>query len=180
MSAPQRRVLVAGIGNIFLGDDAFGVEVVRRIVEQQPSPGVCVRDFGIRGFDLAYALGDGWETVVLVDALSRGEAPGTIFVLEPSSEDLERGLEACTIQPHGMDPLQAIRLARSLGELPRRLLVVGCEPGDLGGEDGCIGLSPAVEAAIGPAVQMVRQIMAEALAETRGSKEQEHEMSSSA
>src|ERR1700723_2432639 len=76
-------VLVAGIGNIFLGDDGFGVEVVRGLTTRSMPEGVTVKDFGIRGFDLAYALLDPWDTVILVDALPRGEAAGTLFVLEP-------------------------------------------------------------------------------------------------
>src|SRR5690349_2118342 len=131
--APQ--VLVAGIGNIFLGDDGFGVEVIRRMSARPWPDGVCIRDFGIRGLDFAYALNEPWDLVIVVDALPRGEKPGTVFVLEPAREDLEANCET-GIQPHGMDPVQAIRLAKSLGEIPERILVVGCEPADLGGHDG--------------------------------------------
>jgi hydrogenase maturation protease len=178
MNVRQQRILVAGIGNIFLGDDGFGVEVVRRLAEQQLPAEVGVRDFGIRGFDVAYALNETWETVILVDALSRGQQPGTIFVVEPSLDDLERSFDGSGIQPHGMDPLQAVRLAKSLGQLPQRLLIVGCEPADLGGEDGRMGLSPVVQAAVELAAQTVVQLVTEALAATPRVKEQRNEVSS--
>lgn len=159
----EQRILVAGIGNIFLADDAFGVEVVRRMLRRPLAKEVCVRDFGIRGFDLAYALNEPWEAVILVDALSRGGEPGTVFVLEPDLHEPENSFPA-ELQPHGMDPVQAIRLAKSLGSLPPRLLVVGCEPADLGGEDGAMSLTPVVEAAVERAIATVEQLLSEALA----------------
>ena len=160
MTGGAPRVLVAGIGNIFLADDGFGVEVIRRMSVRSLPEGVCLRDFGIRGLDLAYALNDPWDLVILVDALPRGETPGTVFVLEPDREDLEAGLQS-GIQTHGMDPVQAIRLAKSLGEIPQRLLVVGCEPADLGGEEGAINLSPQVENAIETAIEAILQLLKE-------------------
>jgi hydrogenase maturation protease len=175
MNTSASRVLVAGIGNIFLGDDAFGVEVIRRLSAQPQSQEVTIRDFGIRGFDLAYALNEAWETVILVDALSRGERAGTIFVLEPSLGELEKGLDQ-DIQPHGMDPLQAIRMAKSLGDLPPRLLVVGCEPADLGGDDGAMGLSAEVHAALDPAIKIIERLVSEALA-SKPSQRSTHEVS---
>ena len=86
-SAPP-RILVAGIGNIFMGDDAFGVEVARRLSQRTLPAGVRVSDFGIRGFDLAYALQDGYETTILIDACPRGEEPGTLFVVEPDLAEI--------------------------------------------------------------------------------------------
>jgi hydrogenase maturation protease len=160
MTASTPRVLIAGIGNIFLGDDGFGVEVIRRMNSRVLPEGVCIRDFGIRGLDLAYALNDPWSLVILVDALPRGEKPGTVFVLEPAREDLEAGLQT-GIQTHGMDPVQAIGLAKSLGGIPDRLLVVGCEPADLGGEDGAMGLSPQVENAIETAIEAILELLKE-------------------
>ena len=160
MSGP--KILVAGIGNIFLGDDAFGVEVVQRMAARQWPENVTVRDFGIRGFDLAYALNEPWDAVILVDALSRGEKPGTVFVLEPDAADWEGGISECGVQPHGIDPLQAMRLAKSLGNVPERVLVVGCEPADLGGDEGNIGLSEEVNAAVGGAIVEIERILIEA------------------
>ncbi|HEX5433442.1 MAG TPA: hydrogenase maturation protease [Candidatus Angelobacter sp.] len=161
MTASAPRVLVAGIGNIFLGDDGFGVEVIRRMSSRAVPEGVCLRDFGIRGLDLAYALNEQWDLVILVDALPRGETPGTVFVLEPATEDLEAGLQT-GIQTHGMDPVQAIQMAKSLGGIPQELLVVGCEPADLGGEDGAIGLSPEVDNAIEMAIETIIQFVKQA------------------
>lgn len=165
MSDSRQRVLVAGIGNIFLGDDGFGVEVVRRLAARQFPDSVYIRDFGIRGFDVAYALTEAWDTVVLVDAMSRGETPGTVFVLEANCDSPEMHLPS-DIQPHGMDPVQAIRLAKSLGTIPCRILVVGCEPADLGGEDGKMGLSPEIEAAVLVAADTVGQLVSDALSLT--------------
>ena len=105
------RILVAGIGNIFLGDDGFGCEVVRRLAEREPPEGVEIVDFGIRGMDLAYALMDPYEAVVFVDAVPRGEGPGTVYLIE--AEVPEEGEVA--LDTHGMDPVNVIRLARVLG-----------------------------------------------------------------
>ena len=123
--------------------------------------GVCLRDFGIRGLDLAYALNETWDMVILVDALPRGEKPGTVFVLEPEEKDLEADVQTM-VQPHGMDPVQAIRMAKSLGKIPQRLLVVGCEPADLGGEDGAMGLSSEAECAIEIVIETIMQLLKEA------------------
>lgn len=166
----DKFVLIAGIGNIFHGDDAFGIEVARRMSAHRLPNGVLVRDFGIRGFDLAFALVDGWDTVILVDAVARGAAPGSIFLIEPERNDFERVLPRKEIDPHGMDPVQALRLAQSIGELPRRLLLVACEPAELGGEEGVMGLSPAVSAAIGPAVAEVERCLTEALPLARAAR----------
>lgn len=165
MTPSEPRILIAGIGNIFLGDDGFGVEVIRRMSTRPLPDRVCVRDFGIRGFDLAYALNEHWDLVILVDALPRGEKPGTVFVLEPARDDLEANFQS-DLQPHGMAPVQAIRMAKLLGELPPRLLVVGCEPADLGGEDGVIGLSAEVQGAVSTAVETVLRLVNEAVALT--------------
>ena len=96
---PARRVLVAGIGNVFLGDDGFGVALAGRLARHALPPGVDVADFGIRGMDLAYALGDGYDAAVLLDAAPRGEPPGTLSVIEPEIEEGEVPIDA-----HGMDP----------------------------------------------------------------------------
>jgi hydrogenase maturation protease len=123
------RVLVAGIGNIFLGDDGFGVEVVQRLAQRAWPAGVRVADFGIRGYDLALALADDDVTAILVDALPRGGTPGTLYVVEP---DLDRLAGTAGVDPHSLDPVQVLRFAKTLGGRPRRVLVVGCEPATLG------------------------------------------------
>ena len=156
----SKRVLVAGIGNIFLGDDGFGVEVVRRLAGRELPEGVEVKDFGIRGLDLAYALQDGYELVVFVDATPRGEKPGTVYLLEPEIE--EDG--EVTLDTHGMDPLKVIKLSRALGAKPARTLVVGCEPQIVvSGEDYddmLMELSEPVQAAVEEAAKLVESLVA--------------------
>jgi hydrogenase maturation protease len=157
------NVLVAGIGNIFLGDDAFGVEVVRRLATRELPEGVQVADFGIRGFDLAHALMDADSTAVLVDATPRGGEPGTLYLIEAS---VDAGAPA--IEPHGMDPASVLRLVHALGGRLPRVLLVGCEPSTLGFDEdfGQMGLSPPVEAAVDEAVRMIESLVADLQAET--------------
>lgn len=159
---PAVRVLVAGIGNIFMADDAFGVEVARRLAERELPAGVEVGDFGIRGMDLMYALGEGYDAAVFVDAVPRGEPPGTLFVIEP-----EPGAEgAVALDAHGMDPVKVLSLARQVGEVPERILVVGCEPAVRmsGEEDEVVGeLSEPVRASIDEAVELVESVVEELL-----------------
>jgi len=153
------RILVAGIGNIFLGDDAFGVEVVRRLSCRELPPNVKVRDFGIRGYDLAYALLDQYDTTILVDACPRGEPAGTLYVIEPNLNDLGGADEQqAAVEAHSMNPLNVLRLASSMGPL-KRILLLGCEPGTLGPEEGQMGVSEAIEAVIDDAVKLVESMV---------------------
>src|SRR6516162_9596523 len=109
------RILVAGVGNIFLGDDAFGVEVAQRLMPRPQPEGVRVVDFGIRGLDLAYTLLDGYEAVVLVDAAPRGGTPGTLYVLEPDLESLTSSDEgAPMIETHNLHPARVLRLVAAM------------------------------------------------------------------
>jgi hydrogenase maturation protease len=151
------RVLVAGIGNVFLGDDGFGVAVAERLARSAVAPGVHVEDYGIRGMDLAYAMA-GYEVVVLVDAVPRGGPPGTLYVIEP---ELDTDLPAAP-DAHGMDPVAVLSLARALGgELPR-VLVVGCEPAVrmTGAEEDVVAdLSEPVRAAVDGAVSLVESLV---------------------
>ena len=149
-------ILVAGIGNIFLGDDAFGVEVVQRLAHRPLPCGVRVADFGIRGFDLAQTLVDASDTVVvLVDALPRGGDPGTLYLLEPGIDD-----STPEIETHGMDPANVLRLVRAFGGQPPRILVVGCEPSTTELDpQGQIGLSPPVEAAVEEAIRLIADVV---------------------
>jgi hydrogenase maturation protease len=153
------RILVAGIGNVFLGDDGFGVAVANALAEADTPPGVEVEEFGIRGMDLAYALTRGHDAAILLDAAARGEAPGTLSVIEPGEDDGELALET-----HGMDPLKVLGLARALGPLPRRVLIVACEPATvLTGEEGevVMELSESVQAAVTRAAALVRSLVDE-------------------
>lgn len=151
------KILIAGVGNIFLGDDGFGVEVAQALSKRQLPETVLVKDFGIRGFDLAYSLLDPWDGVIIVDALPRGEAPGTLYVIEP-----DRSAATDTaINPHGMDPVRVLNLAASMGTISARILVVGCEPHDFGDElEGRMGLSSPVQAAVEEACNMIVQLAA--------------------
>ena len=156
-----RSILVAGIGNVFLADDGFGVEVARRLAERELPTGVKVADFGIRGMDLAYELQEDYDAAVLVDAVPRGEAPGTLYVIEPDLEATQPLLDA-----HAMDPVRVLGLARTLGTLPPRVLVVGCEPAtamSLDDEELVMGLSPPVQAAMEKAVELVESVIADLL-----------------
>ena len=161
ISAAQKpTILVAGVGNIFMGDDAFGVEVVRRLASRRLPERVRVADFGIRGFDLAYALQDGYETTILVDACPHGQAPGTLYVIEPDLKALD---ESAASQPvtdaHVMNPVSVLRMARAMNIEVRNVLLVGCEPETLGGEEGQMGLSAPVEAAVEAAVELVQSLI---------------------
>ena len=150
-------ILVAGIGNIFLGDDGFGVEVARRMLVRPQPDSVRVVDFGIRGLDLAYALQDEYETVVLVDAYPHGQKPGTVSVIEPNLHDLSSGGDF--VQPHAMHPVNVLRMAGAMNARLNRLLVVGCEPADLGGDEGRMGLSEAVQSSVDEAVNTVEALV---------------------
>ena len=166
VSAVQKpTILVAGIGNIFLGDDAFGVEVVRRLANLQLPQSVRVADFGIRGFDLAYALQDGYETTILVDACPHGEAAGTLYVIEPDLKALDdfapNAPEApqAVMEAHTMNPIGVLRMARAMNIGLKNILLVGCEPETLGGEEGHMGLSAPVEAAVDSGVKLLESII---------------------
>jgi hydrogenase maturation protease len=153
-------VLVAGVGNVFLGDDAFGVEVARRLAQRPQPKEVRVMDFGIRGLDLAYELLEGYAAVVLVDAVPRGEAPGTLFVLEPDLQDVQSG-NAPMIELHAMDPVKVLRLAASLGGRVEHVLVVGCEPATSECPEFAAEMSVPVRAAVDGAVVLVESLVAQ-------------------
>jgi hydrogenase maturation protease len=158
----KERILVAGIGNIFLGDDAFGVEVVGRLGNLPDS--VRVVDFGIRGFDLVYALVDGYEATILVDATPRGGAPGTLYTIEPDLRQFDAPGMA-SFEAHNLDPVKVLGTVRAMGGKVNRLLVVGCEPSSLDDEEGGrMGLSEPVAAAVDEAVTMIESLVANILA----------------
>lgn len=147
-------VLIAGIGNIFMGDDGFGVEVAQRLLTRALPPGVRAIDYGIRSLDLAYALIDMQiaGTTILVDACSRGAAPGTLFVIEPDVSGQAAAANAG--DAHSMTPEHVIALARTTGGTPGKLLLIGCEPATFGPEEGHLGLSEPVAASIDEAIEL--------------------------
>lgn len=167
----SRRVLIACIGNIFLGDDGFGVEVARHLMTRQYPEGVQVVDFGIRGMDLAYALLDEYDELVLVDAIPRGGLPGTLYLIEPDLSDIspEKGVEAgrVALDNHSMDPLKVLAFARTLGAKPIHTLLVGCEPSPMSDGDDYtemqMGLSEQVHATIIEAVKMIDSLVEQLL-----------------
>lgn len=152
-------ILVAGIGNIFLGDDGFGVEVIRRLANRPLPAGVRVEDFGIRGLDLAYALLDGADVTILIDACPRGDRPGTLYVIEPDLTNLDEASGPALIEPHAMNPVNVIRAARGMGGELKRILLLGCEPDTLGPPEGQLGLSASVEAAVDGAVDLLHRLV---------------------
>lgn len=146
--AEQHSILVACIGNIFLGDDGFGCAVACELASMEVPPQAEVIDYGIRGLDLAYALLGPYKTVILVDAISRGEEPGTVYLLQPLLADGASEPEVA-LDPHSMDPMHLMAMARSLGEITAEIYIVGCEPLDLGDEfEGRMSLSETVKAAV--------------------------------
>ena len=149
-------ILVAGIGNIFLQDDGFGVEVAKRLADSELPEGVKVTDFGIRGVHLAYEMLDGgYDTTILIDAAPRGEAPGTVYLIEPDLDNID-AQQSASMDAHSMDPQVVFATLKSLGGSPRRVLIVGCEP--LVIDDG-IGLSEPVGRAVEEAVRLVHSVV---------------------
>jgi len=152
------KLMVAGVGNIFMGDDAFGVEVVQQLA-RMPLPGnVEVRDFGIRAYDLAYALMEDWDLAILVDALPLGDEPGTLYAFEPDLPT--NGETGATVDAHSMNPAGVLQLVNALGGKFGRVLVVGCEPEVVQADDeGRIGLSAPVAAAVNGAIEMILELI---------------------
>jgi hydrogenase maturation protease len=151
------EVLIAGIGNIFLGDDAFGVEVIQRLSGKSQPAGVVVKDFGIRGYDLAFALMQEWDLAILVDALPLGGEAGTVYTLEP-----ELPASAMPVAPdaHSMNPVAVLQLVGAMGGTTGRVLVVGCEPAAVDpDQEGTIGLSEPVAAAVDEAINVIEGLI---------------------
>jgi hydrogenase maturation protease len=157
-----RRVLIAGIGNIFQSDDAFGVEVAHRLGGRALPPGVRVEDFGIRGVHLAYELLEGYDGLVIIDAVPMGEPPGTLVIMEPELDVDGPGAagngEAPVVDAHTMNPDLVLSTLSRLGGSVDKIFIVGCQPADL--QDG-MGLTPPVAAAVEDAVEMCCQLVSE-------------------
>jgi hydrogenase maturation protease len=158
MTESSVRTLVAGVGNIFFGDDGFGVEVAKRLAECELPAGVTVADYGISGMHLAYDLSNGYERAILIDAAPRGGTPGTVYVMEPTEPAEASPAEVSTalFDAHGMQPDVVLGMLGMLGGKTGRLLIVGCEPQDAGPG---IGLSAPVAAAVDDAVRTVLELV---------------------
>jgi hydrogenase maturation protease len=160
------NILIACIGNIFLGDDAFGVEVARALSTRSLPTNVKLVDFGIRGWDLTYALMEDRDAVILVDAVPRGQSPGTLYLIEPDANEAEDGAEISPqdiqLDTHNLDPAKVLRLASSLVRKQNRILLVGCEPMPMDvDQDMAMELSEPVRAAIPEAVKMIESLLNE-------------------
>ncbi|HTU73853.1 MAG TPA: hydrogenase maturation protease [Trebonia sp.] len=151
------RTLVAGTGNVFLGDDAFGVEVARLLAARPRPDGVEIADFGIRGVHLVYELLNGCDLFVLIDASPRGQAPGTVTVLEVDPADHPATDQAALVDAHSLSPDAIFAMLAAMGGRPGRCLVVACEPADV---SAGMGLSDPVKAALPHAVRAVEEILA--------------------
>ena len=158
------NILIAGIGNIFFGDDAFGCEVAAQLMRRPLPEGVRVIDFGIRSYDLAYAMMNGPDVTIFIDATPRGQPPGTIYLLEPDKNILDSNFGE-VVNAHSMNPVRVLQLIHSLGGQPGRLYLVGCEPAVLETEEGAMGLSEKVQAAVAPAIEMIETLIREILEE---------------
>src|SRR5215475_8027754 len=156
------HILVAGIGNIFMGDDAFGSEVARRLAERMPPDKARVVDFGVRGFDLACALMDGYEVTILVDVTPRGGAAGALYVIEPDLNELDApNSEETMIDMHGLNPMKALSLVKAMGGEFKRILLVGCEPATIGADEEQMGLSKPVRASVDETVALIESLISE-------------------
>jgi hydrogenase maturation protease len=159
------RILIAGIGNIFLGDDALGVEVVQKLAQRAWPSNVRIVDFGIRGFDLTMALLEDIDLAILVDAAPRGGAPGTLYVIEPDlTEHDDLAGDQPLLDPHSLDPAKVLRMVKTMGDGPRRVVVVGCEPANVCADldwDVTPGLSEPVQQALDRAVELVDSLIRE-------------------
>lgn len=155
-------LLIAGIGNIFQGDDAFGVAVVHKLAALDLPEFVRVLDVGIRSIDLCFALLDGYDLTILIDATARGEAPGTLYMIEIQASDIPDACDGTIVNSHSLDPVRVLALAKSMGAEFKKTLLIGCEPLILDhDESGRIELSEIVEAAADRAVDLVRRLVEE-------------------
>ena len=165
----SHRILIAGIGNIFFGDDAFGPRLVRELSRRQWPNEVEIVDFGIRGIDLAFALLDDYRAAIFVDATSQGGEPGALYLIEVDDETRDGGV--ARVETHNIDPVQVLSTVKAYGGTPPPLWVVGCEPASLESESGdVLQLSAPVEASIAAAIEMVESLVSRILAADAGAR----------
>jgi hydrogenase maturation protease len=155
-----KQILVAGIGNAWLRDDGFGGEVAKLLSDRELPAGVHVIDFGSGGLDLAYEVMRGYDALILIDISRQGEPPGTLYVMEADSDDIDGKIEdGQMLDPHGMDPQTVLRFVKAVGGWPGRVFVVACEPEVI--EDVGFGLSDSVSGALARAADVVLETVAE-------------------
>lgn len=147
----MNNILIACLGNIFYGDDAFGVEVAKSLAAKDLPENVKLIDFGIRGIDLAFELINDYELVVLVDTIKIGADAGSVFVFEPRMSGAESGNFA-----HDLTPTKAMHIAARLKTKPKKMLLVGCEPVNLEFNDE---MSAEIEKAVAIAVEKILEII---------------------
>jgi|SRR5262249_43537819 len=152
-----KRILVAGIGNIFFGDDAFGCEVAAELAKRSWPDGVAILDFGIRGYDLAYAIMDGYDATILIDAAPRGDKPGTVYLLELNAEKVDIGRDEIS-DAHALTPVRVLQLVCTLGGKAKNLYLVGCEPARLDPER-VMTLSEEARNAVPIAAEMIEKLV---------------------
>lgn len=159
-SYSKKRIMIAGIGNIFLQDDGFGNEVIKKIREKDSFKNIEVHDFGVGGLKLAYDLMKGYDGLILIDASSRGDKPGTLYVVEPDEKEIDGELKEGTfVDPHGGDASTVLKFVKALRAWPGKVIIVACEPTAI--DDFQIGLSEPVAAAVIKAVELVEEIINE-------------------
>lgn len=159
------RILVAGIGNMFFGDDGFGCEVAQQLARKVLPEQVRVIDFGIRSYDLTYTLTDNFDAVILVDAMARGELPGTVALIEPDLTLLKE-FEKTIPDAHSLDPVSVLQLAQTIGPLPDKLFLIACEPAAVEPDAG-IGLSEPMRAAVPCAIKEIEHLISHLLSQGR-------------
>ena len=159
MTARERQILVAGIGNAWLRDDGFGGRVAEALGSRDLPGGVTVLDFGTGGLDLAYEVMRGYDALVLIDASRQGGEPGTLYVFEPEPESVGAIEDGEMLNPHGMDPLTVLRFVKTVGGWPGKVVVIACEPA--AGEEMGFELSPQVAGSVERAAELVLETIAE-------------------
>lgn len=153
-------ILVACVGNLWLGDDGFGGEVAKRLRGRDLPDDLAVADFGTGGLDLAYEVMRGYEALVLVDVSRQGGEPGTLYVMDVDPDSVGGPIEdGENIDPHGMEPQTVLRFVKAVGGWPGKVVVVACEPQEV--DDVAIGLSDPVAAAVEGAVELVLESVEE-------------------
>jgi hydrogenase maturation protease len=157
----EPQILVAGIGNAWMGDDGFGGHVAKALGERDIGSGVTVLDFGTGGLDLAYEVMRGYDALVLVDVSRQGGEPGTLYVIDPDPAEITTISDGEVVSPHGMDPKTVLRFVKTVGGWPGKVVIVACEPTGSGGVEMGFELSAEVQGAVESAADLVVETIVE-------------------